>query len=50
LNEIDAKTPGAIIELGFLGSDKAILKNRRDALALGIADGLSAFLRGDGCY
>lgn len=49
LNEIDSKTPGAIIELGFLGSDKKILKERRDSMALGIVDGIDRFLRGDAC-
>lgn len=49
LMEINPESPGAILELGFLGSDKAILKNRRDAMALAVADGISAFMRGDGC-
>lgn len=49
LMEIHPESPGAIIELGFLGSDKDTLKNRRDAMALAIADGLVAFLRGDAC-
>jgi N-acetylmuramoyl-L-alanine amidase len=49
LDEIDPRSPGAIIELGFMGSDKIILKTRRDAMALAIADGLVAFLRGEGC-
>jgi N-acetylmuramoyl-L-alanine amidase len=49
LNEIDPQSPGAILELGFLGSDKDALKHRRDALALGIAEGLDAFVRGGAC-
>lgn len=49
LNEIDPDSPGAIIELGFLGSDKDLLKNKRDVLALGIVDGIDAFLRGMAC-
>ncbi|MBI5304698.1 MAG: N-acetylmuramoyl-L-alanine amidase [Chloroflexi bacterium] len=49
LNEINSNTPGAIIELGFLGADKKILKERRDALALGIADGLDRFAQGGQC-
>lgn len=49
LEEINSQTPGAIIELGFLGSDKSILVNKRDVLALGIADGVDAFLRGGQC-
>ncbi len=49
LNEINANVPGAIIELGFLGADKKLLKERRDALALGIADGLDRFVQGGQC-
>ena len=49
LMEIHPESPGAILELGFLGADKATLKNRRDAMALAIADGLDGFLRGSAC-
>ncbi len=49
LNEINPQTPGAIIELGFLGSQHDLLKNRRPLLADAIAAGLDAFLRGDPC-
>ncbi len=49
LDKIDPRTPGAIIELGFLGSDHDILKNRRDLLALGLSDGIDNFLRGNAC-
>lgn len=49
LNEIDAKSPGAIIELGFLGSDKALLKGKRDIMAMAIADAVDAFLKGYPC-
>lgn len=49
LMEIHPESPGAILELGFLGSDKAVLKNRRDVLALGIAEGVDSFLRGNSC-
>lgn len=49
LMKIHPASPGAIIELGFLGADKAILKNQRDALALGIAEGVDRFLKGNGC-
>ncbi len=49
LNEIDPQSPGAIIELGFLGSDKRILRDRRDLLAIGVADGVDRFLRGEVC-
>jgi len=49
LNEIDAQTPAAIIELGFLGSEHDLLKNKRDVLATGISDGIDSFLRGMTC-
>jgi N-acetylmuramoyl-L-alanine amidase len=49
LNEINPLTPGAIIELGFLGSQHDLLKNRRAMLADAIASGLDNFLRGDPC-
>ncbi len=49
LNEINPQTPGAIIELGFLGSQHELLKNRRPLIAEAIASGLDAFLRGDPC-
>ncbi len=49
LNEINSQTPGAIIELGFLGSQHDLLKNRRALLADAIAAGLTEFLRGDAC-
>ncbi len=49
LDKIDPHSPGAIIELGFLGSDHDILKNRRDVLAQGVADGIDNFLRGNAC-
>ncbi|MCI0477134.1 MAG: N-acetylmuramoyl-L-alanine amidase [Anaerolineales bacterium] len=49
LMKIDPKSPGAIIELGFLGSDRAILVNKREQLALGIANGIERFLQGSAC-
>jgi N-acetylmuramoyl-L-alanine amidase len=49
LNEIDSKSPAAILELGFLGSDKDLLVYKRDMMAFGIVSGLDAFLKGDGC-
>ncbi len=49
LDKIDPQSPGAIIELGFLGSDHEILKNRRDLLAQGLTDGIDKFLRGNAC-
>ena len=49
LEEISPQSPGAIIELGFLGSDHEILKGRRDLLAQGIGDGVDSFLHGNVC-
>jgi N-acetylmuramoyl-L-alanine amidase len=49
LDEISAQSPAAIIELGFLGSDHDILKNRRDLLAQGLSQGIDSFLRGNAC-
>lgn len=49
LEEIDPQSPGAIIELGFLGSNHDLLKNHRDILALGVADGIDMFLHGSAC-
>jgi N-acetylmuramoyl-L-alanine amidase len=43
---IDAQTPAAIVELGFLGGDNDLLANQQDLLAKGIADGLLCFLDG----
>jgi N-acetylmuramoyl-L-alanine amidase len=42
--KIDAQTPGAIIEMGFLAADRYILVNRPDTLAAGIVAGLLCFL------
>jgi N-acetylmuramoyl-L-alanine amidase len=42
--EIDPQTPGAIIELGFMLSDRDILVNEPDRLATGIVAGLLCFL------
>jgi N-acetylmuramoyl-L-alanine amidase len=47
--EINPQSPGAILELGFLGGDKDLLKNRRDLLAIGVADGVERFLQGSAC-
>jgi N-acetylmuramoyl-L-alanine amidase len=47
--KINPQSPAAILELGFLGSDKAVLKNNRDQLAFGIANGVERFLQGSGC-
>jgi N-acetylmuramoyl-L-alanine amidase len=45
--EIDPKTPGAIIELGFMYKDRNVLTRRKDDVAQGVASGLLCFLRGE---
>lgn len=42
---VAATTPGAIIELGFLGGDGDLLANQRPRLARGVADGVICFLK-----
>ncbi len=49
LNRISPQAPGAIIEVGFLGSEHDLLKNRRGQVAEGIANGVDDFLRGGQC-
>ncbi|MBM3129756.1 MAG: hypothetical protein FJ009_14160 [Chloroflexi bacterium] len=49
LMKIHPQSPGAIIELGFMGSDRATLVNKREQLALGIANGIERFLQGSAC-
>jgi N-acetylmuramoyl-L-alanine amidase len=41
---IDPQTPAAIIELGFLGGDQALLVNDPERVAQGVADSLLCFL------
>lgn len=45
--EIGADTPGAIIELGFLLGDRQAIDGKRFEMALGVADGITCFLRGE---
>jgi N-acetylmuramoyl-L-alanine amidase len=42
--EIGADTPGAIIEMGFLDGDRALIDDHRYEMALGVADGIGCFL------
>ena len=42
--EIDPLTPGAIIEVGFLGGDRRLLTNQPERLARGVAEGILCFL------
>lgn len=45
-NRIDARTPAAILELGFLGGDQKLLVERPELAAKGVADSVLCFLRG----
>lgn len=45
LRQIADETPGAIIECGFMGGDRYLLTKEQDRVAVGIANGLLAFLR-----
>jgi N-acetylmuramoyl-L-alanine amidase len=40
-------TPAAIIELGFMGSDRNLLTRRADVAARGVARGIVAFIEGE---
>ncbi len=40
-------TPAAIIELGFLGGDRALLEGQPERAATGVANSILCFLRGD---
>ena len=42
--EIDGRTPGAIIEIGFMHRDRDLLTQRPDLVAQGIVDGLVCFI------
>jgi N-acetylmuramoyl-L-alanine amidase len=44
--KIDAGTPAAIIETGFMFLDRKVVEDRADDVARGIADGLICFLEG----
>jgi len=44
--EIDPSTPAAIIETGFMLEDRALLTERPEVVAKGIADGLICFVEG----
>ena len=43
-NDIDPATPGAIIEVGFMLTDRALLTDHPDIVAEGIVDGIMCFL------
>ena len=42
--EVDDRTPGAIIETGFMLNDRYILTQRADLVAQGIVDGIVCFI------
>ena len=44
--EIHPETPAAILELAFLGDDRAFVDAHRYSMALGVADAVSCFLDG----
>jgi N-acetylmuramoyl-L-alanine amidase len=46
--EIDGRTPGAIIETGFMLNDRPMLTQQADLVAQGIVDGIVCFIEGDG--
>jgi len=43
--QISPETPGAIIECGFMGSDRYLLTEEQDRVVAGIVNGLVAFLQ-----
>lgn len=45
-HEISPMTPGAIIEIGFMGGDRELLTKRPDLVARGIARGIMAYMDG----
>ena len=45
LRRIAPETPGAIIECGFMGGDRYLLTKEQARVAVGIANGLLAFVR-----
>jgi N-acetylmuramoyl-L-alanine amidase len=46
-NEIDPHTPGAIIELGFMGADRELLIDHAYEVAQGVARGIACFVEGE---
>jgi N-acetylmuramoyl-L-alanine amidase len=45
--EIDSRTPGAIIETGFMFADRKILTERPDLVTQGIVEGIVCFIEGE---
>ena len=46
-NEIDPRTPGAIIELGFMDADRELLTERSSQVAEAVVQGIVCFLEGE---
>ena len=46
-NEINPKTPGAIIELGFMDADRRLLTYSNDLVAQAVVRGIDCFLEGE---
>ncbi len=46
-NEIDPETPGIIVELGFMETDREILTDHAYEVAQGVGRGISCFLEGE---
>jgi N-acetylmuramoyl-L-alanine amidase len=44
--EINPQTPGAIIEVGFMGGDRRLLTRQPEVAAKGVAEGIICFLAG----
>jgi N-acetylmuramoyl-L-alanine amidase len=45
--EMAPTTPGAIVELGFLNLDRALLTEQPERVAIGVAEGILCFLRNE---
>ena len=43
--EIDALTPAAIVEIGFMLADRELITERADVVARGIANGVMCYLQ-----
>ncbi len=46
-DELDANTPAAIIEVGFLNLDRDLLTNHSDLVAQGVAEGILCYARNE---
>jgi len=46
--QVHPRTPAAILEMGFLGGDQALLLENSQQVASGVAESIFCFLRGEG--